>query len=329
MNCFCFSVALVDFRLASAHSEVTTQGLLLLNGLKQGLEVASAEALMVPPLDNFQEKCGAILQWLGKDLQKITLFVVVDEDLLPLQDVNVLLHLQVYVAQTSSQLVVVGVGDLIEEHNTTGLHAKDGLNDVLGAHSDVLNTRASIVVAELLDLTLSLAIGRFVDGHLDLLVEVSHHDGAQRRELGVDHLVIDRPESMEVEHLLVPLSDRFHFSIWLVTDAVIDVEKLGNGNQAVQGLTQVMSGITWQEWAGVFAALHKGVDGVSVSFDTSEDHRAVLIRDCLWGTDACGTFGDGLVVDTCSIVDGEGDILNTISVLIVVSGEFGVVGVKR
>ena len=329
MNCFWFSVALVDFRLASAHSEVTTQGLLLLNGLEQGLEVASAEALMVPPLDNFQEKCGAILQWLGKDLQKITLFVVVDEDLLSLQDVDVLLHLQVHAAQTSSQLVVVGVGDLVEEHDATGLHAKDGLNDVLGAHGDVLDTGASIVVAELLDLTLSLAIGRLVDGHLDLLVEVSHHDGAQRGELSVDHLVIDRPESMEVEHLLVPLSDGFHFSVWLVADAVIDVKKLGDGHQAVQGLGQVMSDITWQEWAGVFVALHEGVDGVSVSFDTSEDHRAVLIRDGLWSADASGTLGDGLVVDTCGIVDGEGDILNTISVLVMVSGEFGVVRVKR
>ncbi len=55
----------------------------------------------------------------------------------------------------------------------------------------------------------------------------------------------------------------------------------------------------------------------------------MLIRDGLWGADACGTFGDGLVVDTCGIVDGEGDILNTISVLVMVSGEFGVVGVKR
>ena len=91
----------------------------------------------------------------------------------------------------------------------------------------------------------------------------------------------------------------------------------------------MMSDITWQERAGVFVALHEGVDGVSVSFDTSEDHRAVLIRDGLWGADASGTLGDGLVVDTCGIVDGEGDILNTISVLVMVSGEFGVVRVKR
>ncbi len=55
----------------------------------------------------------------------------------------------------------------------------------------------------------------------------------------------------------------------------------------------------------------------------------MLIRDGLWGADACGTLRDSLVVDTSGIVDGEGDILDTVSVSVMVSGEFGVVRVKR
>lgn len=131
---------------------------------------------MVPSLNNFEEEGGAILQWLGKDLQKITFVVVVDEDLLALQDVDVLLHLQVAVGQTRTKLVVVGVWDLVKEHDTTGLHASDSLDDALSAHGNVLDAGAAIVVAELLDLTLAHAVRRLVDWHLDLLIEVGHHD---------------------------------------------------------------------------------------------------------------------------------------------------------
>ena len=82
-------------------SEVATLGLLSLNSLEEGLKVASTEALMVPALDDFEEKSGAIFQRLGKDLQKIPLVIVVDEDLLTLDRVDVLLHLEAGISQAA------------------------------------------------------------------------------------------------------------------------------------------------------------------------------------------------------------------------------------
>ena len=55
-----------------------------------------------------------------------------------------------------------------------------------------------------LDLGLLLARRRLVDGHLDGLLPVGHHDGPQRRVVGVHLLVVHRPEPMEEQVLLVP-----------------------------------------------------------------------------------------------------------------------------
>jgi len=57
---------------------------------------------MVSPLDDFQEKSGAILERLGEDLQKISLVIVVDKDLLALEHVDVLLDLHVLASETSA-----------------------------------------------------------------------------------------------------------------------------------------------------------------------------------------------------------------------------------
>ena len=55
-----------------------------------------------------------------------------------------------------------------------------------------------------LDLGLPLARGRLVDGHLDGLLVVGDHDGAQRAVVRVDLLVVDGPEAVEHQTLLVP-----------------------------------------------------------------------------------------------------------------------------
>ena len=283
---------------------------------------------MVSPLNDFKEEGGAILEWLGKDLQKISLVVVVNEDLLALQDVDVFLHLEVLCSQAGAKLVVVGVWDLVKEHDTAGLHASDSLDDAFSAHGNVLDAGTSIIVAELLDLTLTHAIGRLVDWHLDLLVEVGHDDRAQGGELCVDHLVIHGPEAVEVKHLLVPRGNGLHLSIWLVSNAVINVQKLGDGHQTVQGLGQVMGLEAWQKDAGELVTLNESVDRVSVCLDTSKDDTSKFVGQSLRSADTSGTFCDSLFVDTCSIVDSEGHVLDSVTVLGVMSRELGVVGVQ-
>jgi len=158
------------------HSEVSTGLLISFDGLEKGLEVASTETLMVSALDDFEEESWSVLEGLREDLEQVTLVIVVDKDLLTLEHIDVLLNLNVGGGKTGAKVVVVSIGDLVKEQDTTVLHAGDRLNDGFRAHGDVLNTGTSVVVAELLDLTLTLAIGRLVDGHLDLLVEINHDD---------------------------------------------------------------------------------------------------------------------------------------------------------
>ena len=49
----------------------------------------------------------------------------------------------------------------------------------------------------------------------------------------MDHLVIDGPEAMKIEHVLVPLRDRLHLTVLLIADTMIDVEELRDWHEAV------------------------------------------------------------------------------------------------
>ena len=56
----------------------------------------------------------------------------------------------------------------------------------------------------------------------------------------MNHLVIDGPEAMEVEHVLVPLRDGLHLAILLISDTVIDVEELRDWHETIERLGGVM-----------------------------------------------------------------------------------------
>jgi hypothetical protein len=67
----------------------------------------------------------------------------------------------------------------------------------------------------------SSATGGFVDGHLDGFLPVADDDRAQRGVLGVDHGIVDRPEAMELQHLLIPTRRLLHLQVGLVADAMV------------------------------------------------------------------------------------------------------------
>ena len=306
-------------------SDVATLLLLGLNGFEECQKVACTETLMVPALDDLEEQRRSVLERLGEDLQQVALVVVVDEDLLALQDVDVLLHLHILCSKTSAQVVVVGVGDLVEELDASVLHACHRLNDVLSAHGNMLHAGTSIEVTELLDLTLTLAVGRLIDRHLDLLIEVSHHSRSKRAEIRVDHLVVYGPEAVEIEHLLVPLSYWLHFTVLLVADAMIDVEELRHGDQAVEDFPLRVVRVSGQENTIVVGALNECVDSVAVGLHRGEDDRAIFVLQSLWLTHACRTTTDGLCVDSRGVIDRESDVFDSVSVLGVMRGELSVV----
>lgn len=131
---------------------------------------------MVSSLDDLEEESGTIFYRLGEDLKEIALLVVVNEDLVLLQDVDIFFHLKASFRDTCSQLIVVGVRNLVKEFDTASLHTLHSLHNIFGTHSDVLHARAAIVLAVLLDLRLADSVGRLIDRHLDFLVKIGHDD---------------------------------------------------------------------------------------------------------------------------------------------------------
>lgn len=135
----------------------------------------------------------------------------------------------------------------------------------------MLDTGTSVEVNVFLDLGLSLTISRFVDGHLDLLIVVSHDDGSQRRVFSVDHAVIDGPESVEVQGLFIPVSSRGHLVIRLVTDDVVNVVVANVGENLVQGVLLGVSDVTRHEETLVVVSLDEGVNGLTIGVDSSDN----------------------------------------------------------
>src|SRR6266699_2458916 len=60
-------------------SEVAAAGLLALDGLEQGLEVALAEPLRAVPLDQLEEHRRPVLHGPGEDLEQVAVLVAVGE----------------------------------------------------------------------------------------------------------------------------------------------------------------------------------------------------------------------------------------------------------
>ena len=238
-------------------------------------------------------------------------------------DIHVLGDLSSLSCESNNQVVVVRVGDLLEELDTTRLHVGHGGDNIFGAHSDVLDAGAAVVVDVLLDLGLAHAVGGLVDRHLNFLVEVDHDDRAEGRVLSVDLFVIDRPESVEVQHLFVPLSDGLHFAIGLVSDAMVDREQVNWGQHGVQFLLEVVGLESWEEGSLVVSSLHESVDGITVGLDRCGNHTSELVFSGLGLVDGRGSSLDALGIDSNGIVDGKRNIFDTVTVLGVVGLELG------
>ena len=88
-------------------SQVSSLGLIDFDSLKEGLEVSSSKALMIVSLNDLAEESRSILQWLGEDLEKIALLIVVDENIQLLNGVEVLSDLGSALGELDSEVVVV------------------------------------------------------------------------------------------------------------------------------------------------------------------------------------------------------------------------------
>ena len=111
----------------------------------------------------------------------------------------------------------------------------------------------------------------------------------------MEHLVINRPESVEFEHLLVPFSDGLHFTFTLVSDNVINYFDADGGQNFIDGVLQVVLLESRKEAALIIVSLDESVDSVTIGLDGSNDNSTMFILQFLGFLDRLGTFGDGML----------------------------------
>lgn len=231
--------------------------------LKETERGLTSKTFVVTALDDLVEKSRSILGWRGENLQEVTVVIEVHEEVETLDLIQILLHLDRTLRETLTEVLVIGFRDF-EESRTSVTEVLDRVQDVFRPHRDVLDTRSSVVIHVFLDLGLPETLGRFVDRHLDHLVVVSHHDTPERGVLRVDLLVIDTPETVEVQNLLVPLCGGLHTLVRLVPDDVIDEFQPRAREELRERILRLCGAEAWQEHTLVAVALHEGVIGVTV-----------------------------------------------------------------
>ena len=156
-------------------SEVASLGLLLFIGHEKTLEVSSSEAIVVLPLDHFEEESWSVLHGFGEDLQEIALLVIVHQNLVLLKEIDILGNLDWHVWKIFPETVVVSIGN-VEEIDSSGSHLLHSRDNILGLKSDVVNTGVVVVVYKLLNLRFLLTDCRLDDRHLDVFVVIGNHD---------------------------------------------------------------------------------------------------------------------------------------------------------
>lgn len=264
--------ALVPFRL-----QVSPLRLLPLNSFKQTLEVTRSKPVKFVPLDDLDEHRRPIHQRLGEQLQQISLLIIVNQDIQPLQRLKLLLQLPVPLLRLEAvpHRLVVRVG-YVDELDASGPHGRDGRHDILGQEGDVLDAGARVKDDVLLDLGAFLAGGGLVDGHLDDVVGRRHDDGGEGRVVGADLAVVDGPEAVEGEALLVEGASRDHLVPVLVADAVVDAGEF-DGRHLDRGGGGLGGAEARKEGACVVGAGDEGVRGVAVGTDHGCRDMAVLL----------------------------------------------------
>lgn len=196
----------------------------------------------------------------------------------------------------------------LDELNTSSLQVLDIPENVVCSQSDVLNAASTIIVDVLLNLTLLLALCRLIDWHLDDLIRRRHNHRLQCRVLGADILVVDGPEAVEAECLLVVFAHCIHLVPVLVTDAVVHSDKTYLRQKLVDGIKGCLLTVAWKEGASVRRPVNQSVSGLAVGLDGGCSDGAEFVSERGWFVNCFSTGCYGGVEEVIYRVDLESDV---------------------
>src|SRR5712691_1727895 len=302
--------------------EVPALGLLALDRLEQRLEVADTEAARTVPLDDLEEEGRAILDRSREDLEEVALLVAVglDAELLERLDRHP------DVADSFAQRRVVLMRQA-EELDPALVQLPDGPDDVLAPQSDVLAAGHPVPVEELLDLALLLAGRRLVDRELDPAVAVGHDLRHERAVLGVDDLVVVVDQLAEAEDVAIERDELVHLAEPDVANAMVDLEQAEASGRPGRLFDLAIAG---GEDAVIVLPIDEAVAGLAVGRDGRSTEHPVLAAVELDRLDRrAGAPLRRLCKRRMDIVDGEGDVLDTVAMGPDVLGDLAVRGQRR
>lgn len=292
--------------------DLTVAGLLIVfDRLEESTKVALAKATAAgllaavgkrasKALNDLNEEGRAVEKRLGEDLQETTLLVAIDKDVVLAALVDHFLsdhvaHLLRYVI-----LIVRSAGiahELDTTLNTSSVHLLHRGKDIIGLNGDVLDTRATVVLKERLDLALTASsVGGLVDGK-ENGVEVIGHD--HRVEAGVrgTHVLSGKlAKLVEAQHGVEVLSD-------LVEDGDIG-DDVVNALETKGNLGTLDVAVAREERALVLiAALNEANNDISIGEDLCVGDGAEIIGD--------GSRGEvGLTVVSGGLLESVGGALH-------------------
>ena len=216
--------------------------------------------------------------------------------------------------QAFAKSFIIGIRNC-QELNSSIFKGRDSFDNIWSRKRDVLNTSSTVVIDILLDLRFPLSISRLINWHFHSLVKISDDNWSERRVLCVNNAIINWPESVEIKHLLIPLSNSLHLEIWLISNAMIYLKKLNRWHYSVKFFLQVMSFESWQEESFVINSLDESVNCIAICSNGSNNDWAILILQCFRSFDTFGSPRHCFIMDPLSIIYKKCDVLNSVSML--------------
>ncbi len=299
--------------LPGSRLQVPPVGLLPLDRLEQGLEVALAEAEAAVPFDELEEDGGAVADRLGEDLQQVPVLVTVDENAAASQLVHGHPHLADARLEHRVGVVLIGRGQEFDAALGQLVH---GGADVRRGEGQVLHARPLVELEVLVDLGLPLADGGLVERELHPVIAARHHLAHQRRVLGGDVLADELGHVGEAHDAVVEAHPLVHLAELDVADDVVqrDERRLNPGYAA----SRLVAG---QVAAVVPGAVDEAVRGVAVGPDSGGANGAVLVRRVVRFLEHHRAGRPGLRDAPVHVRDVQGDVDDAVAVPTVVVGE--------
>ncbi len=205
------------------------------------------------PLNHFDEHRWAVLNRFGKDLQKITFIIAVNENAQVVDGFVILFDF----ADAVGERFIIGIRHAQKFYAILAkfIHS---FENITGDDGDVLRAGRKIIIKIFFDLTLAASLSRFVDGKLDAPVAVLHHLGHERRIFSGNVLVVEVHELTEAQHLMIKINPVIHLAkLHIANDMVNRRETCGLGFI----LNRL---IGWSENTFVIIAVNKDMQGFTI-----------------------------------------------------------------